>query len=283
MACGRLDAAPFCVKRKYQLYRSKTCGLIFVWPLPQDTIKVYSEDYFHGAKQGFGYSDYDRDKQPQRKAMERYLDIINEYCPSSYLLDVGAAQGNFLQLATQRGWDVQGIEISDYAASIARQRGIPVKTGTLSQHNDLRPSSFDAVTLWDVFEHLPKPYEDLAIIHRILKPKGILAINTPDSGSWWAHLLGSRWHMILPPEHLNLFSAPAITVLLNNSGYKVNKIYKVGKSFSASYILSILHTWTGHSFFGTLGTRLDKTWLSGISFPINLRDNMLVIAQKINE
>jgi len=278
-ACGCADAYHFTVKNGYRLHRSQKCGLVFVWPTPSNTTSVYDEDYFHGATHGFGYADYDRDKEPQRKTMGKYLDVIAAYCSGVRLLDVGAAQGNFLQLAAKRGWKIQGVEISEYAVAVARQRGMPVIGGTV-HHSDLQPGSFDVVTLWDVLEHLPDPIRDILMIHALLKPGGIIAINTPDSGSWWARFWGSHWHMIVPPEHLNLFSVSALSIILENSGFKIEKVAKIGKSFSVPYILSVLHGWTGKRFLATMSAWSSRMWLRRVAFPINLRDNMFFIARK---
>ena len=42
---------------------------------------------------------------------------------------------------------------------------------------------FDAVTLWDVIEHLDDPISTMAEIHRIMAPGGILVVFTPNQGS----------------------------------------------------------------------------------------------------
>ncbi|MHB1316308.1 MAG: polyprenol monophosphomannose synthase, partial [Minisyncoccota bacterium] len=110
-------------KNDHILYQCCKCKLIFVDPIP-DSSSVYSSDYFSGAKEGFGYVDYDRDKEPMRGVFEKYLDMCVVYGKKSGLLyDVGAATGFFLNIAQKRGYDVSGVEMSSYAVNIAQKKG----------------------------------------------------------------------------------------------------------------------------------------------------------------
>jgi len=93
-------------KNGHTLHQCNQCKLVFVDPLP-DPSSVYSEDYFKGATEGFGYVDYDQDKEPMRGVFETYLDLCAQYGKSSgSLYDVGAAIGFFLDIARKRGYTV---------------------------------------------------------------------------------------------------------------------------------------------------------------------------------
>ena len=73
------------------------------------------------------------------------------------MLDVGCATGEFLAAAKARGWEGYGVETSAIAADYAaRTYGVQIHVGAL----DSVPwpaGWFDAVTLWDVIEHVPSP------------------------------------------------------------------------------------------------------------------------------
>jgi len=62
------------------------------------------------------------------------------------------------------------------------------------------------VTMWDVFEHFVDPASDVRAAARVLKVGGVLAINTPDISSWYARIMGKRWHLLIPPEHIHYFT-----------------------------------------------------------------------------
>ena len=75
-------------KNGFPFYRCGECALLFVWPLPQGNLEIYSEDYFAGARDGFGYVDYDLDKSAMTDTFEsRYI-----------RLDLLAGSGAFPQL-----------------------------------------------------------------------------------------------------------------------------------------------------------------------------------------
>jgi predicted SAM-dependent methyltransferase len=67
---------------------------------------------------------------------------------------------------------------------------------------------FDAITAWDVLEHVPHPRAFLSACRSLLRPGGFLFLNVPDLDSWEGELLGRRWPLLLP-EHLNYFNNSA--------------------------------------------------------------------------
>lgn len=277
IACGSSPHTFFLNKNGYDLYKCVTCGHIQIYPFNFDTQKIYSEDYFSGAMNGFGYVDYDEDKEPMRNVFEKYLRLIGR---SGKLLDVGAATGFFVQIAKNHGYDAHGIEISGFAAELGRKKGLDVKQGTLAGYS-AEPGSFDIITAWDVLEHFPNPDLDIEKAHTLLKSGGIIAFNTPDSGSLYARILGKKWHLLVPPEHINYFNRRSVKIFLEKHGFEVVEISTIGKSFTLEYILHTLSAWTKIGFFQKLAHICHGSkFLSKISLPINLHDNMFILAKK---
>jgi SAM-dependent methyltransferase len=267
-------------KNSFPLYSCKGCGHLFVWPIPESPQEIYSEDYFHGGENGFGYIDYDRDKAPMADTFRRYLkEIARNGKPKGTMLDVGAATGFFLDIARGEGWETYGIELSWYAAEVARGKGLRVSTGT-TDDCDFPAGFFDVVTAWDVIEHMPKPLATLEKIHSLLKPGGLLVINTPDSGCMLARLLGKSWHLVVPPEHLNLFHRRSLKFMLEKTGYSVVHRTTVGKRFTLQYIFMTMRHWQKLRVWDRVASYLQKHRLGSVELPINLHDNMFVIARK---
>ncbi len=267
-------------KNGHPFHRCGECGLLFVWPLPDGNLEIYSEDYFAGARDGFGYVDYDRDKSAMEDTFESYLDLLAGRHPQlGDLLDVGAATGFFLDLARRRGWKTCGVEPSKYASLVASQKNLTVHCGVLEELN-LPDASFDVVTMWDVIEHVNDPGASLKAACRLLRPAGTLALNTPDAGSLLARLLGLKWHLVVPPEHLVLFGQESVRRLLEASGFTVTALHRIGKRFTIQYILQTLARWQGLSLWHK-AAGLSSRWRFGNwGIPINLRDNMFVLARK---
>lgn len=282
VVCKKAQGYFFVRKNGIELYRCGACRHIFPSPFLKHNSFRYDEDYFSGAKTASGYIDYDRDKEPMRPVFVKYMKEIESLCPGKgKLLDVGAATGFFVEIAKKMGWKACGIEISEYAAEVAQKKGRNVVCGTLSSGGTLEEGSFSAITLWDVLEHFQDPHREIYLCAKLLMPNGVLAINTPDSGSWYARIMGKRWHLLVPPEHLHYFTQKSIGIFLENNGFHVEKITKIGKTFTLEYILLIASGLQNFGFLSTIITFLKKYPRVGrFAIPINLRDNMVVIARR---
>jgi len=275
--CKERTALPYTKKNGCELFRCSTCGLIFVYPLPQSTEAIYEQDYFEGATEGFGYLSYDTDKEPMIPAFKKYLRHIYAALPAKgKLLDVGAATGFFVGLAGEAGFDAEGVDISDHAASHGRAKGLSIRTGVI----DDMSGHFDAITMLDVIEHVPDPRAVLSKAAALLTSGGVLVINTPDVGSFVARICGRYWHAIIPPEHLYYFNRTNMRRLLEEVGFEVAMVTTIGKSFTFTYIFKTLHQSTRLRLFLKLCSFFSYRPLSKISFPINLHDNMFVLARK---
>lgn len=108
----------------------------------------------------------------------RGLERLEQLHPPGRLLDVGCSYGAFPDLARRRGWDAVGVEISAGPAEFARkERGLDVFDGTLEDAG-FPDGHFQAITLWDVIEHLDDPVSTLSEARRVLAPGGILLVFT---------------------------------------------------------------------------------------------------------
>lgn len=117
-------------------------------------------------------------------------DILAKHLPlrNAKVLDIGCGGGLFLSLLKQKEAQVIGIELSDSRAQYAKiKHGLEIDKHPIesdfwqtkySQH-------FDAVTLWDVIEHVNYPQQTLQSAANVLKPGGLLLIDTPCRDSFY--------------------------------------------------------------------------------------------------
>ncbi len=283
ITCGPDYVIFFAHKNGFNLYRCDLCKLIFVSPTPDDTSSIYLPDYFSGAENGFGYVNYEEDKKAMREVFLSYLDKIEFITKNrGAILDIGAANGYFLMLAKERGWDVYGVEISDYAASQAKEKGLNVFTGVI-KNADFKPESFDVITMWDVIEHLADPIKEISVIASLIKPNGLLVINTPDGDSFFARAIGKRWHQLIPPEHLFYFNPYALELFLSKFGLELLIQDKIGKRFTMQYIFQIAVNWCNFFPLRIIAQFLkNHTRVGNIKVSLNLYDNFFVIFKKNN-
>ena len=258
------------------------CGLIFVNPRPafDDLAPQYEQAYFHCAHPTFGgYEDYEGDRNDVLKTFARRIASLAALLPAAKpkALDVGCATGIFLEAATQAGWDVEGIDISSYAVSQAREKGMRARVGELSAAH-YPDATFDVVTLWDIIEHVTEPSSVLAECERILKPGGLLAISTPDAGSPPANLLRGNWLGFRSiDEHLYFFSRASLAAMLVKANLEVVRSTSVGKYISLSRIIARLRYYTrvGAWLLGSVDRMMPHH-----SIYLDPSDTMMLVARK---
>lgn len=232
-----------------RLVRCQNCGLIYQnpRPTPEEIGQFYPPEY-----ENF---EVDQEKKKSSRLMQRVMQyginkrrraVLREKTSGS-LLDVGCATGIFLEtMRAVPGWQLKGVEISDHAASIAReQKNLDVVTGTLEQAK-FTDGQFDVVTLWDVLEHLHDPAGSLREIRRILKPGGVLVFRVPNGGSLDARLFGPYWAGLEPPRHLFVFDQKTLTAFLSNAGFAVKRMSCEIGSYP-TFVLSVRFWMTGRA------------------------------------
>jgi SAM-dependent methyltransferase len=134
------------------------------------------------------------------------------------LLDLGCGRGIRIKLLRRLGWEAEGIEIDPTAVKLCREQGLPVRHGSLSEQR-FASSTFDAVVLNHVIEHIGEPLPLLQEIHRVLAPGGSLVITTPNTGSWGHQHFRSNWVALDPPRHLCLFNRQTLQTIVQQAGF----------------------------------------------------------------
>ena len=219
---------------------------------------------------------YQAESEGRRKTAQRHLEIVSGHLGGGRLLDVGCASGVFLDRAKSAGWDVTGVEPSPILYELARDllagRG-DVLPLTL-QEAKLESRQFDAITLWDVLEHVADPVSFLEQCRSHLKPGGLVFANVPDLESGSARLLGRRWPLLLP-EHLNYFTRPSLLRCIQEAGLEVVRFGRRPASFTVSYILYRVGQ---HGIWGvnTLRRVADALGIGKWVFPIRLGETFVV-------
>jgi 2-polyprenyl-3-methyl-5-hydroxy-6-metoxy-1,4-benzoquinol methylase len=184
-----------------------SCGFGWQHPLPScSDIRFYYHRFptynIHGGNEkelGF------------KRRIQRLAELIPQ---RGRLLDIGAGLGVFLKLAIQNGWQATGIEPQPSAAVYCQKHlGIKPYVGFI-EDVQLRPQSFDVVTIWDVWEHVHAP---LAFIDRcieLLAPNGILALSIPNASGYPARLFKGNWRYVMF-THLSYFTLPYVNRVMS--------------------------------------------------------------------
>jgi 2-polyprenyl-3-methyl-5-hydroxy-6-metoxy-1,4-benzoquinol methylase len=137
--------------------------------------------------------------------------LLAHKLPPSRALDVGSAHGAFVSLLRYAGFDALGLEVSPWVVDYAQRTfRIPMVTGTIEEQ-ELPSGSFDAIILNDVLEHLGDPVSAMRACVSLLKPDGLLLVQTPryPDPAPYRDLERSEHaflKMLLEDEHIYLFS-----------------------------------------------------------------------------
>lgn len=119
------------------------------------------------------------------KYQNSYIGIVSMYIGNlkgKRILDCGCGLGGFSVAAARCGADVTGIELNSDFLEIAKLRAQKFNVtvnyihGALEKNIDLLPK-FDAVCLWQVLEHVEKPFKLLRDVKEVLKPNALVFLN----------------------------------------------------------------------------------------------------------
>jgi SAM-dependent methyltransferase len=165
---------------------------------------------------------YVADVEDQLRRGRRQVGIVKEHLEPASLLDFGAGSGAFVRAALDAGWRAEGVERSGVAVANARERfGVTLQSAP--------GIGYDAVTLWDVVEHLRDPQGTLADLRRRMKPGGRVFLETGNWESWTRLEQGYRWGLILL-DHQYYFTPTSLEGLLLNAGFRDFKLLDLNRS-----------------------------------------------------
>ena len=232
-------------KDERTLIRCSSCGFLWVFEgllEGESGFSIYEDEKPIFVKDG--REAYYLDDTNFRSCCEKSNWIKPYVAPGAAVLDVGANFGHFLKTIDGR-YSASGLEISSFAASWGNKNfGVSIKVGSVYDIAAADNNAYDAVTCWDVIEHLVDPRAALEKMRLALTDNGLIFISTPDSGSFIARLFGSRWHYLDLIEHTAIFSRYNLKKLLGDSGFEIIGECSFGHYYRVQYIIDrllILH------------------------------------------
>ena len=226
--------------------------------------------------------DEDKVREPERwrKTFQFRIRKLNEHLPSrGRLLDVGCYAGFFLRAANDDGWEAYGVEPTVGGVLYAREKlNLDVQVGTLEEAK-YESKRFNALTLLEVIEHVPDPNSVLSEANRVLKPNGILLIETPTIKNWYYRLLKGKWRHFIS-GHFWFFSEEALSALLETHGFEPLEVLCVGRYTSVRHIVGVLNQHFRLASVIAEFVFVKLLRLGGVTLYFNFGDNMLIVARK---
>jgi 2-polyprenyl-3-methyl-5-hydroxy-6-metoxy-1,4-benzoquinol methylase len=232
--CGSADARPELEKDHLALVRCAACDMVYVSP-------TFDEDHY---REVYGSADYQtimrelgessHEYRVQRfgtervDTMARFVKTVSGDAPA--YLDVGCSTGFVVEAARDRGWRAVGIDLNSSAVGFGRARGLDLRVASLEDAG-FELASFDAISLFDVLEHLLHPIASLTACLELLRPGGVVYLYVPNYDSASRLLMGADAHFIWPTHHLNYYTPVTLSDLLERHGVTVELVQTEGLDF----------------------------------------------------
>lgn len=231
--CGVTAFRKCFTKKDRHFFRCLTCDMQMQSPLP--TLQELADFYDHSFADGM-YQDFAAADLLKRMTAKQRIKEISKTIPlQGKWLDVGCANGVFVDTIAEHGIEAHGVELSENAVSIGKSNGLNLYTGTV---DDL-PSkeSFDCITAFDVLEHVLDPLDFIGSIYKRLNDGGHAVFTVPNCGGIVRRLMGKRWYFYIPEEHLHYFNRKNLAGLMEKHGFEVLGVGATYKPMTYDYAL----------------------------------------------
>jgi SAM-dependent methyltransferase len=239
-ACGSLEIRIKFKKNNYDILECRHCSFKFIPLIHSDEAvnAIYSDAYFFDG--GVGYPNYLKQKETLINHGKWYANLISKYRPVGSVLDSGAAAGFILKGFVDSGWLGTGIEPNQSMAKYGIENlNLDIRIGTWENCEIFE--KVDLVNLIQVIGHFYDLTKTIEKIKLILKPGGIVLIESWNADSNYARLMGFNWHEYSPPSVLRWFSDKSLKHLFEDNGFKLLANGYPPKKISLSHGLSLLN------------------------------------------
>lgn len=222
-----------------EIVKCSRCGLVYTNPRIRD--EILSETYKNGVHTIY----FSQTKSKiltfldSLEWVEKFVAIRDPLHDRKRILDVGTASGLFMQIAEQNGWEAHGVEPNVWLAEYARNKLHLAVYDEMLDHVSLPEAYFDAITMWDVIEHVPSPRRVLTKLSKSLVNGGYLFIVTPNFDCIFSKVLRRRWWFIMA-HHLYYFTPSTIRKMLEATGFELIEIRRHAGIWDTKYVVSMI-------------------------------------------
>jgi len=202
-------------------------------PTPEALQEWYAQTYYQETPD----TGYEQVYSPEEKAFfnnkteQKYL-VLQNLLPINNgekmrFLDVGCGEGWGLQYFADKGWEVSGLDFSEFGCRHQNPGCLEfVTTGDIYRNVKVlveKEGQFDCIWLDNVLEHVLDPLDILVDLHKLLSQKGVLMIEVPnDCSAVQHHLLEnktiSKSYWIAPFEHISYFNKDGLLAICSEAG-----------------------------------------------------------------
>lgn len=176
--CGKEFEGIFYGKgSNYTVLKCRQCHLLWADPLTDENYEnIINSDYFG---EEIYLSKEKGQKERFRSQIEKVLKIYENQVSRDEIniLDIGSGLGFFIDVCENLNIYCEGCDINEKAVAYSNKKRNRTRLGTVDGYYE--DSSFDMIFALNLIEHIPHPKEFILQCSRILKPGGLLILETP--------------------------------------------------------------------------------------------------------
>lgn len=179
-----------------------------------DDMYLLFEDKFRGAREEI------------KNRLEPYIHFINR---NEAVLDIGCGRGEWLEILRDNGISAMGVDISAAMVAACRKSGLSAMAHDAFEYlSSLSADSIGCVSGFHIVEHLSTSelIELLVEIHRVLKQKGVLILETPNP----ENIYMAACNFYLDPSHVKPIPQPALQFLCESCGFDIERVIRSTRS-----------------------------------------------------
>ncbi|MDD5400646.1 MAG: class I SAM-dependent methyltransferase [Sulfurimonas sp.] len=238
--------------------KCQECKMIYLNPVFKDE---HLENHYRN-NHDFQSEIVSNDSEFYTKLYSKGLRAIEKVTEKGNILDIGCSAGGFLDIAKKNDFKTFGVELNEKEAAYAKSKGHTIYNNLLS--NIKLDVKMDAITLWDVFEHLKDGEIYLNEMRPLLSENGVIFLQIPSADSLAAKMLQEKCNMFDGIEHVNLYSFKAIEKLVSKCGFSIESFETV---ISEIGVMNNYLNYDDPYFGDTTNTKtifgFDEEWLHG--------------------
>lgn len=226
---------------QFSFYRCGACQVLFIDPVPSDRLaEIYPPNYY-----SFNYSKaswvFGVKRWLDRRFLKRWVSRLSGDRLAA--LDIGGGVGWLLDVVRDvdpRVQETQVVDLDEAAAERARDNGHGFFLGRIEDYHTER--RFDLILMLNLIEHVADPVAVLRHAGRLLRPGGVILLQTPNYDCWDTRLFRRHnWAGFHTPRHWVLYTPESFMATARRAGLEPTRWWLTqGASFWASSLLGRL-------------------------------------------
>lgn len=221
--------------KKYAYHFYPCCGYYKQVPFLSDEElnTLYEKDYDAFTRKGIFEI---LTQRVTRRRAKRFWHLVR----GKEILEIGSSTGEFLHHCLNQGAkNVEGVEVSQYASKIAREKySLNITCSTFENFNPGK--KYDAIFMFHVIEHVKEPQDIIEKCRLLLNVGGMLVMETPSWKSFESNFYHDNWIGWQVPFHTFIFSPGCLEKLATSKGYSIKSLHQSPLSNSYSFLLPYL-------------------------------------------